>query len=136
MITTRQMRVLAALAVLFWVAATAFLRVFPVATTDPVMGSIGFITSIPVCWLCVNAGRRWAGLARDQLIAGTAFVVAVAMLIDATALRWAHLVYGNASLPDFFRLGSAWLLWGYGVSLLIALAITGRRTAREARAIG
>lgn len=47
------------------------------------------------------------------------------MMIEGLVIRWAPGVYG----PDetIVRLGSAWLLWGYGVSLAVALTFAARR---------
>ena len=130
MLTSKQLSVLGTAAVLLWVFATASIRYFPGSVTNPVAGNVGFVTSIPVCWLCVVVTRRCARLAPEQLVAGTAVVVALAMLIDASALRWMHTLYGSDDHGSLFRLGSAWLLWGYGVSLAIALALgAGRRSA-------
>ncbi len=125
MLTRRQVPILVLVATLFWVGATAWIRFFPDGVTDPARGDLGFVVSLPVCWLCVHLGRRWAGLAREQLVAGTALVVAVAALIDASALRWASGIYGEGDL--IARLGAAWLLWGYGLSLAIALLMARRR---------
>ncbi len=132
MLSIRQLKILTLFAVLLWVLATASIRYFPGSFTNPVAGNIGFIVSIPICWWCVLAARRWAGLAHDQLVAGTAFVAALAMLFDASALRWMHAVYSTDDAGTLFRLCSAWLLWGYGVSLAIALVMASGRS-REAR---
>ncbi len=126
MLTSRQFRLLSVAAIALWALATASIRYFPSAVTDPLAGNIGFVTSVPVFWLCVVVTRRWARLTREQLVAGTAFVVALAMLIDASALRWVHVVYSDTGAGDLFRLGSAWLLWGYGISLVIALVMANR----------
>jgi len=125
----KQLQLLSLIAIALWILATASIRYFPSTVTDPLLGDIGFLTSIPICWLCVVAVRRLAGLTREQLVGGTAFVVAVAMLIDATALRWAHPVYGSDESGSLFRLASAWLLWGYGVSLAIAMLMSRRGPA-------
>ena len=131
MLTVKQVKSLSLIAVVLWVLATAAIRYFPGSVTDPAAGSIGYVISIPVCWLCVVATRRLARLSREQLVAGTAFVVGLAMLIDATALRWMHAVYSNEDGSNLFRLASAWLLWGYGVSLVVALMIAGRASFKE-----
>jgi hypothetical protein len=78
----------------------------------------------------VRLTQRAAGLAADQLLAGVALAGALAMLVDGAVLHWAPQVYGPSELV--VRLGSAWLLWGYGVSFAFALfmgrpAITPRR---------
>jgi hypothetical protein len=122
----KQLQLLSLIAVALWILATASIRYLPSTVTDPLLGDIGFLTSIPICWLCVAAIRRLAGLTREQLVGGTAFVVAFAMLIDAAALRWAHPVYGNDEGGSLFRLASAWLLWGYGISLAIAMLMSRR----------
>lgn len=129
MLSPRQIVILSAIAALFWLAATAWIRLCPAALTDPWRGSLGFIASIPVCWLCVRFGRRAADLSPAQLVPGTAVVVAVAALIDASALRWAPFLYVGSATDSarLFRLGSAWLLWGYGLSLGIALLMQQRR---------
>jgi hypothetical protein len=131
-ITLKQLKILSLFTVLLWVLATAAIRYFPGSFTNSVAGNIGFVASIPIGWVCVRAARRWAELAREQLVAGTAFVVALAMLIDASALRWMHAVYSTDDAGSIFRLGSAWLLWGYGVSLAIALAMARRRSEEGA----
>ena len=125
MLTYRQILVLSAVALALWLAATACIRLWPQALQDPRMSAFSFASSIPVCWLCVIGARRWAGLKPQQLVTGTALVCAFAMLIDAFALRWAHGVYADSE--QLCRLGAAWLLWGYGVSVVIALLIS--RTA-------
>jgi len=119
MLSARQVTILSAIALLFWIVAAAWIRVFPAAIIDPLQGSIGFLTSIPVCWLCIRLARRVAVLSPEQLVSGTAVVVALAMLIDASVLRWAPGVYSDSE--EVRRLGAAWLLWGYGISLGIAL---------------
>jgi hypothetical protein len=130
MFTANQIKILAVVAVLFWLVATATIRFVPAAVTDPVGGSVVFLLSVPLCWLCVAAVRRWAHLAPDQVVAGTAIVVATEMLMDALALRWAHVVYGNTDLVG--RLAAAWLLWGYGVSLGSALVMARQTSSRTA----
>ena len=119
MLTIRQLIILCVMAVLFWVAALAWIRFFPDQIVDPLRGDLGFLASIPVCWLCILVARRGAALGPAQLVPGTAVVVAVATLIDAAALRWLPALYSGDE--QVCRLGAAWLLWGYGLSLGIAL---------------
>lgn len=130
MLGARQVLILSGIAVLFWIAATAWIRWYPATLLDPLQGGLGFVFSIPVCWLCVRLGRRAASLSAEQLVPGTAVVVTVATLIDAAALRWAHLLYAESE--QVCRLGAAWLLWGYGASLGIALLMRHRATVAEA----
>jgi hypothetical protein len=126
MFVTQQIKILGVLAALFWLAATAVIRCFPACVTDPVWGSAQFVLTVPICWVCVDAVRRRARPAPEQLVPGTAIVVATEMLMDATALRWAHVIYGNTDLID--RLAAAWLLWGYAISLGCALVMARRKS--------
>lgn len=127
MLSIRQVVILCVVAVLFWVAALGWIRFFPAQIIDPLRGDLGFLTSIPVCWLCILAARRVAKLVPAQLVPGTAVVVALATLIDAAALRWLPALYSGSD--QVCRLGAAWLLWGYGISLGIALLMQHRLTS-------
>lgn len=126
MLDRRQCTVLVLFAVLFWGGATAWIRLVPASLQDTPRGDLGFLTSIPVCWLCVLLVRNRARLAASQLVPGAALVVAVATLIDASALRWAPSVYGTDD--HLLRLGAAWLLWNHGLTLVIAFAMQALHT--------
>jgi hypothetical protein len=102
-----------------WVLATLYIHFVPAAFTSPLHSALSFVTAVPIGWLCIRLVRRTARLERSQLVAGTALVGAVTMMIDGLALRFFPWVYSGA--PEVFRPASAWLLWGYGVSLAIAL---------------
>jgi hypothetical protein len=110
-----------------WGLATLYIHFLPRAFTSPVHGAIGFVTALPIGWLSIRLVRRCARLDRSQLVAGVALVGAVAMMIDGLALRFFPEVYSGEQ--EVFRPASAWLLWGYGVGLAIALWL-----AREAKA--
>lgn len=129
MLRPRQIVICTSLAVSFWLLATLYIRFMPVFVTDPLRGDIGFITSIPVCWLCIWLAIRLARLEPQQILAGCMLVLADAMLIDGIALRWFHAVYTTDERTA--RLGAAWLLWGYGVSAWIALFVANRRASRH-----
>jgi hypothetical protein len=102
-----------------WVLATLYIHFVPRAFSSPLHSALSFFTAVPIGWLSVRLVRRAARLSRPQLIAGTALVAAVAMMMDGLALRFFPWVYSNE--PDVLRPASAWLLWGYGVSLAISL---------------
>ena len=122
--TLSQMVRLIALSLVLWVAATLYIRLMPEALTDPLQGNLGFVTTLPAAWLSVWLVGRCGRLSAGQLMPGIAVVGAVAMMIDGAALRWAHGLYGVDEIA--VRLGAAWLLWGYGVSLAVALAMARR----------
>ncbi len=119
--TKTQVPMLVGIAILFWAIATASIRWVPGSLTDPLRGSVLFAVSLPICWGCIRFVRRSARLRPEQILAATVLVVGVANLIDAVALRWAPFLYGADE--RVLRLGASWLLWGYGVTLVIALAM-------------
>lgn len=119
MSTAARIAILLFLGLGLWLLATLYIHFVPAAFTSPLHSSLGFITALPIGWLSIRLVRRCARLERSQLVAGTALVGAVAMMIDGLALRFFPWVYSGA--PEVFRPASAWLLWGYGVSLAIAL---------------
>jgi hypothetical protein len=116
---TARLAILLLLGLGLWVLATLYIHFVPAAFTSPLHSSLGFITALPIGWLSIRLVRRCARLDRSQLVSGTALVGAVAMMFDGLALRFFPWVYSGA--PEVFRPASAWLLWGYGVSLAIAL---------------
>ncbi|MBB6250954.1 hypothetical protein [Nitrospirillum iridis] len=128
--------ILAGLGIVFWAAALAWVRAIPMALTDPAWNILNFAGAVSVAWTCVLLIRRVAGLAPDQLMAGMGLVGAVAMTLDGAVLNWAPRMYG----PDdtVTRLAAGWLLWGYGLSLAIALAMAraGRRRPSAATPSG
>ncbi len=113
------------LSLALWVVATAYIRFAPGAFSDPLQGNIGFLTTLPMAWASVWLIQRFARLTTDQLMQGVSVVGAVAMMIDGAALRWMHGLYGADE--TIVRLGAAWLLWGYGVSLGVALVMASRQ---------
>jgi len=121
MLQTRQVLVLIALGLAFWGLATLSIRWSGHAIVEPVAGAVMFATSLPVGWLSVRLTRSLAGLSGEQLVPGVMLAGALAMLIDGAVLHWAPQTYGPDDLV--VRLGSAWLLWGYGVSFAFALVM-------------
>jgi hypothetical protein len=119
MTQTARLAILMILGLGLWMLATLYIRYVPGAFTSPVHSALSFLTALPLGWLSIRLVRRCARLARSQLVAGTALVGAVAMMVDGLALRFFPWVYSDDLY--LFRPASAWLLWGYGVSLAIAL---------------
>lgn len=115
MLRHQQILRLVGLSLALWMAATLYIRLLPSALLDPVQGFIGFATSLPMAWLSVWLVGRVGALEREEIPLGVAVVGTVAMMIDGVALRWRPDLYGVDPLA--VRLGAAWLLWGYGLSL-------------------
>lgn len=124
MLKWNQIFILILLGAIFWVAATAYIRLLPSALVDPVQGPVGFLATFPIAWASVWLTKVIGKLKPAQLVPGVAVVCAFAMMVDGAALRWFPSVYALNDLV--LRLGAAWLLWGYGLSLAIACWIAPR----------
>ena len=131
MLTVTQVGRLVTLSLVLWVAATLYIDLLPGALIHPIRGAVGFITTLPVGWLSVLLARYIGKLAPRQLLPGVGLVGALAMMIDGVALRWFPAVYGSE--PTVIRLGAAWLLWGYGVSLAIAVWMAAKQERAPAQ---
>ena len=126
MLTRRQLAILTLASLGLWAVVTLCIRLFPTAFLDPLAGNIGFVATFPLAWASVVIITKAATLSRAQLLPGVCVVGTIAMMIDGALLRWAPSIYG---IDDHVvRLGAAWLLWGYGISLGVALLIV--RSAR------
>ena len=122
MLNKFQILSLFALSIAFWILATLYIHFLPGSITSPVRGAIGFVTTLPIAGLSVLLTRRVGRLSADQLLLGVAIVGAIAMMIDGIVIRWFPAAY--SSDPLALSLGAAWLLWGYGVSLCIAILMS------------
>ena len=134
MLSPRQIVICGSLAVAFWAVATLCIRLDPASVGNALRGDLGFVVSIPVCWLCVVLTCRLARLEPNQILAGCMIVLGDAMLLDGIALRWFHGVYALDDRID--RLGAAWLLWGYGLTAWITLFIASYRARGSDRGQG
>ncbi len=123
MLDTRQTAILCAGGALFWLVDVAWIRLAPAFVVDPFWGNVGFLLSVPLAVLCVRLCQRLASLGGVQLVPGATLLVGVAALFHTLALRWASSLYGGDHAG---RLGSAWLLWIYGLILGFALMLGGR----------
>jgi hypothetical protein len=119
---------LAVLAVVIWYLAALFIRLaLPAGLYGGAPGVLLFAATLPVAWGSTWLAARVAGLRPAQVVPGTAFACAVAMLCDGVALTWAPGVYGGASAR--LALGAAWLLFGVGAILVAAILVASRRGA-------
>lgn len=115
-----QVLILAALSVLFWFMAALFIRYgVPAGSFGGVASAALFVLTVPTACLLIWTTRRVAALRPDQLVSGVALTSAVAMLCDGVALTWFPALYGGN--PATHYLGAAWLLWGVGVILILAV---------------
>lgn len=123
-----QIVILAAVSILFWFLAALFIQYgVPAGAFGGAAGAALFALSVPRAWSLVWTIRRAAALRPGQLLPGVAIASAVAMLCDWVALTWFPALYGQDA--EGRSLGAAWLLWGVGVSFIVALADTTREGA-------
>ena len=125
MLTRRRSAILGVLGCLFWLADVAAIRWVPIFVIDPFWGDLAFFLSISGAAVCVTVARRLAALDVSRVVPGSVLLVLVPALLHAAALRWAPAIYGGDHAG---RLGSAWLLWIYGLILGFAL-LRSRETA-------
>lgn len=67
-----------------------------------------------VLWACM----RVVEMHDEEALTVGSVISAVALLLHGVALTWFPQAYGPD--PEVVRLGSAWLLWGVGATLLMA----------------
>ncbi|MBT2186344.1 hypothetical protein [Sphingobium nicotianae] len=91
--------------------------------TAPLGGAISIL-------LCKFVGR----LSAPQMLPGIVIVGAVAMMLDAVAIRWFPALYGS-SVKALMLVGAD-LMWGYGVALAMAVAWTSWAESRGAPLAG
>ncbi len=75
----------------------------------------------------VRLCTRVAALAPGQIVPGVVVASAAALPCDGVALTWTPGLYG----PDAASIlpAAAWLFWGVGLCLALALVAAGRRAA-------
>jgi len=89
----------------------------------PIGGAISIL-------LCKFVGR----LSASQILPGVVIVGAVAMMLDAVAIRWFPSLYGTTE-PALMLVGAD-LMWGYGVAFVMAVAWAAWVHRRSERANG
>ena len=122
MLSTKQKSILIALGVFFWLAFAIAIKYTPILFNQSTTHAALFIASIPIAWLLVSLLCRLAKLAPHQILTGICIAVGAATLCDGLALTWLSSLYGDNDLH--IRLGAAYILWGVGLFLTVALIRT------------
>lgn len=116
---------LVGLGVLFWLMAVLFIRYsLPTGLFGRPTAPVLFVLTVPAAWILIWTIKRAVALRTDQLVAGVAVASTAALLCDGVAITWMPFLYTADSaglLPV-----AAWLMWGVGVCLALAL-IAARR---------
>jgi hypothetical protein len=122
-LSNRQLVVLIAFGLAFWVVAALFIRLAPFGLFGRGPGTILlFAVTVPLAWFSVEVARRVAALSSEQLLPGLAIASAAAMLCDGIGLIWWSIYGAGDRLP-----GAAWILWGVGLILFAAFFSARRR---------
>jgi hypothetical protein len=118
----RRLLAVGAVGVGFWFLAAMAVRAgAPAGLFEGAAAPAVFALAVPGLWAAVWITRRAARLGRAQLVEGVAVATAAALVCDGVALRWAPWIYGSADGSGLLP-GAAWILWGAGVGILIAVA--------------
>jgi len=118
-----QIASLATLGVVLWLLFALLIR-YSIPTGlfgNAAASALLFAAAFPLAWLMIRLCRRVAALSPGQVVPGVVVASAAALSCDGLALTWAPNLYG----PDAASIlpAAAWLFWGVGVSLALALAV-------------
>jgi len=88
-----------------------------------------FMAAAPIGYTAMRFSEGLLGISSKQRLTSTAIMCATALLLDGVAFMWFPTLYENPSLNQKnstssiirSRMGAAWILWGVGVCLGIAL---------------
>lgn len=109
-------------AVLWFLAAMIVRALAPTGALDGGVATLmAFAATVPATIPFVLIGRRLAGLAKSKIVEGVAIVTATATFLDAVAMIWFQPLYSRD--PAQALHGAAFILWGVGVGLSLALAM-------------
>lgn len=122
MLSTKQLSISVALGLFFWFFFAIAIQLAPMLFDQGLINLALFVISIPIAWLLVSLIVVIASLAPHQILAAICVAVGSASLCDGLALTWLGSLYGDSDLQ--IRLGGAYILWGVGLFLFIALLRT------------
>jgi hypothetical protein len=124
-LSTRQAALMVICGVVLWLAAALLLRWLAAAgALDGPLRMFVYLVTIPGTVPFVLALRRIGKLTADQLVPAYSLATAAALLCDGIAVAWFPALYGTSA--DHVRLAAAAVLWGAGVGIFLAFAVTPR----------
>ena len=118
---------------IFWGAAAMKIRYFPqIFYSNPIRQAGAFVVAFPATYSMMRLSESLLDLRVDQRLVSTSVMCAAALFLDGIAFMWFPDLYENPSLSQiksplaiqYSRQGAAWILWGVGAALTIALATT------------
>ncbi len=113
------------LGVFFWFLALVFIRIAGptlFVNGNPVLFVL-FAVSVPVAWALIKFSAAVGKVQGRALFSAVAIMCLTALMLDGVAITWLPSAYGLPATS--LVLAAAWLLWGIGVSLLVAFLLTG-----------
>lgn len=122
MLSTKQISISIALGVFFWFVFAIAIQYTPFLFDQGFNHVALFVLSIPVVWIIVSLLIKVATLKSSQILYGICVAVGSASLCDGLAITWLGSLYGDNDLH--IRLGAAYILWGVGLFLIVALVRT------------
>ena len=122
MLSTKQIYISITLGVFFWLVFAIAIQFTAILFNQGAIHIVLFVASIPAVWFLISLIVFLAKLATHQILASICMAVGAASLCDGIAITWLESLYGNTDLH--IRLGAAYILWGVGLFLGIALLRT------------
>jgi hypothetical protein len=127
--TTRLMM----LSVLLWITGIVSVHfASPFGVFSPGFAPLVLLAALPLAFGCVRLAGRFIEGQAMSLIEAVAFAAFPAALLDGMAFTVAPSFYAQAAADQ--RAAATWLLWFLGLSLALAVSMSGR-IKRQARSI-
>ena len=118
---SRNSWIFAALGVFFWFADALFIRFTGVELFH--LGSnwlIGLFLATPFAgWVLIKTCLAVTGIPEEEALSPITILCSTGLLLDGIAISQYRWLYGDTL--EHVLLGAAWLLWGVGVLMLLAI---------------
>jgi hypothetical protein len=119
------------LGIVFWYQASLIIKYFgeSVFTEGNPKLILFFALAIPITIISMYLTALICKLNRNELLRPVVIMTFTATFLDAIALVWFREIYSNSF--EVVLHGSAWILWGVGIGLLISYLLEKRITKNE-----
>ena len=119
--SSRSVPLYVVLGAVFWLVAAFFIRLAgpPLFSLASPWLAVLFAASFPISWLLITMCLALGGVPRCAALVPVTIMCVTGLLLDGIAISRFPSLYGAS--PEQVMLGAAWLLWGVGVLLLLAL---------------
>ena len=120
-----------ALGTFFWILDAIFIRVAGVELFH--FGSnwlIGLFLATPlVGWVLIKTCLAVTGIPEEQALKPITILCTTGLLLNGVAISQYRWLYGDTT--EHLLLGAAWLLWGVGVLIILAIYLESRSGTRS-----